>query len=105
MQSGCMAFNQVDAVRVGGVSEFILISLLSRKFNIPVVPHVGDMGQIHQHLVLFNHIVLDHPALLLEYIPHLKSYFKFPAQVLGGKYNTPQEPGMSTDFKDHVPNI
>jgi L-fuconate dehydratase len=99
-----MSFNQVDAVRVGGVSEFILISLLSKKFNIPVVPHVGDMGQIHQHLVLFNHISLGHPALLLEHIPHLKNYFKFPAQVVDGKYLTPQQPGMSSDFKDHIKN-
>ncbi|WP_162342725.1 enolase C-terminal domain-like protein [Cyclobacterium salsum] len=102
IQSGCMSFNQVDAVRVGGVSEFLLISLLSRKYSIPVVPHVGDMGQIHQHLVLFNHISLGHPAILLEYIPHLKDYFKFPAQVVGGKYTTPQEPGLSSDFKDFV---
>lgn len=102
IQSGSMSFNQVDAVRVGGVSEFILISLLSKKYNIPVVPHVGDMGQIHQHLVLFNHISLGHPALLLEYIPHLKNHFKFPAQVVGGKYRTPQEPGMSSDFKEHL---
>lgn len=102
IQSGCMSFNQVDAVRVGGVSEFILISLLSKKYNIPVVPHVGDMGQIHQHLVLFNHISLGHPALLLEHIPHLRSYFKFPVTILGGKYLTPQEPGMSSDlFKYH----
>ena len=98
IQSGCMSFNQVDAVRVGGVSEFILISLLSRKYNIPVVPHVGDMGQIHQHLVLFNHITLGHPALLLEYIPHLREYFKSPAIVKDGKYLTPMEPGMSADL-------
>jgi L-fuconate dehydratase len=102
IQSGCVSFNQVDAVRVGGVSEFILISLLSKKHNIPVVPHVGDMGQIHQHLVLFNHISVGHPSLLLEYIPHLKDHFKFPAHVEGGKYRTPQEPGMSTDFEAHV---
>ena len=49
-------FVQVDCTRVGGVSEFITVSLLARKFNLPVVPHVGDMGQIHQHLVLFNHV-------------------------------------------------
>lgn len=98
IQSGCMSFNQVDAVRVGGVSEFILISLLSRKFNIPVVPHVGDMGQIHQHLVLFNHISMGHPVLLLEYIPHLESYFKFPVVVRDGLYKVPQVPGMSADL-------
>ncbi|MBD8488740.1 mandelate racemase [Echinicola sp. CAU 1574] len=99
LQSGCMSFNQVDAVRVGGVSEFILISLLSKKFNVPVVPHVGDMGQIHQHLVLFNHISMDHPALLLEHIPHLKDYFVNPVEIVDGRYKTPQEPGMSSDLK------
>lgn len=102
IQSGCMSFNQVDAVRVGGVSEFILISILSRKFNIPVVPHVGDMGQIHQHLVLFNHISLGHPALFLEHIPHLQEYFKSPVQIVNGKYLTPMEPGMSADLKELV---
>lgn len=101
IQSGCMSFNQVDAVRVGGVSEFILISLLSKKYNIPVVPHVGDMGQIHQHLVLFNHISVGHPALLLEYIPHLQEHFKFPVIIEGARYKTPQEPGMSADLKNY----
>ena len=98
IRSGCMDFNQVDAVRVGGISEFILISLLSKKYNIPVVPHVGDMGQIHQHLVLFNHITVGHPALLLEHIPHLKDYFKFPVKISDGYYQIPQEPGMSADL-------
>jgi L-fuconate dehydratase len=98
LQSGCMSFNQVDAVRVGGVAEFILISLLSKKYNVPVVPHVGDMGQIHQHLVLFNHIAVGHPALFLEYIPHLQPHFKFPVRIENGRYITPQEPGMSSDL-------
>lgn len=99
LQSGAMSFNQVDAVRVGGISEFITISLMSKKFNIPVVPHVGDMGQIHQHLVLFNQISMGHEALFLEHIPHLKNYFKFPAQLNDGFYQVPQEMGASTDFK------
>jgi L-fuconate dehydratase len=101
IQSGCMSFNQVDAVRVGGISEFVLISLLSRKYNIPVVPHVGDMGQIHQHLVLFNHISVGHPALLLEHIPHLREHFKFPVIIENARYKTPQEPGMSADLKKY----
>ncbi|MBD0832937.1 enolase C-terminal domain-like protein [Aestuariibaculum sediminum] len=98
IQSGCMSFNQVDAVRVGGISEFILISLLSKKFNIPVVPHVGDMGQIHQHMVLFNHISLNLPVVLLEHIPHLRGKFKHPAIIENGRYLVPQEPGMSSDL-------
>ena len=65
----------------GGVSEFLAVSLLARKYGLPVVPHVGDMGQIHQHLVLFNHVALEHEALFLEYIPHLRDYVVHPAQV------------------------
>jgi L-fuconate dehydratase len=99
LQSGSAGFMQVDAVRVGGVSEFISVSLLCRKYGVPVVPHVGDMGQLHQHLVLFNHISLGHEALFLEHIPHLKKYFVNPVSIEGGVYKTPQEPGSSCDLK------
>lgn len=100
LQANAMSFNQVDALRVGGISEFILISLMSRKCNIPVIPHVGDMGQIHQHMVLFNHISIGHPKLFLECIPHLQKYFKHPARIQDGVYAVPQEPGSSSDFVD-----
>jgi len=98
LQQKCAGFIQVDAVRVGGVSEFITVSLLCRKFGIPVVPHVGDMGQLHQHLVLFNHISLGHEALFLEHIPHLKKHFVHPVNIEGGYYKTPQEIGSSCDL-------
>jgi L-fuconate dehydratase len=99
LQTGSAGFIQVDAVRVAGVSEFLAVSLLSRKFGIPVVPHVGDMGQLHQHLVLFNHIGMGHEALFLEHIPHLRPHFVHPVHVEGGVYRTPQEPGSGCDLK------
>jgi L-fuconate dehydratase len=99
LQARCAGFIQVDAVRVGGVSEFLAVSLLCRKFGVPVVPHVGDMGQIHQHLVLFNHIGMGHEALFLEYIPHLRGHFVHPVALEGGVYRTPQEPGAGSDLK------
>lgn len=100
LQAGAMDFCQVDAVRVGGISEFLTISLLSRQMGVPVVPHVGDMGQIHQHLVLFNHIGMGHEHLFLEHIPHLRPYFVHPAEITGGYYQVPQVPGSSSDLKD-----
>jgi L-fuconate dehydratase len=100
LQAGCAGFVQVDAVRVGGVSEFITISLLCKKYGIPVVPHVGDMGQLHQHLVLFNHIAMDHEALFLEHIPHLQQHFVHPAIIKGGVYHTPQVAGSTCELKD-----
>ncbi len=100
MQAQAMHFVQADCTRLGGVSEFLTVSLLARQFGLPVVPHVGDMGQIHQHLVLFNHIALGHEALFLEYIPHLRDHFVHPAIVEDGVYRTPQEPGSSSDLVD-----
>ncbi|MGC6424973.1 MAG: enolase C-terminal domain-like protein [Lentimonas sp.] len=98
LQSNALGICQVDAVRVAGVSEFLAVSLLARKFGVPVVPHVGDMGQIHQHLVLYNHIGMGHEALMLEQIPHLQGHFAQPCVVENGVYRVPEEPGMSSDF-------
>lgn len=99
LQANAARFIQVDCTRVAGVSEFLAVSLLARQYGIPVVPHVGDMGQIHQHLVLFNHIGMGHEALFLEYIPHLAAHFWEPARVEGGRYLTPRAPGASSDLR------
>jgi len=103
MQAGAVHVVQPDCTRLAGVSEFITVSLLARKFGLPVFPHVGDMGQIHQHLVLFNHIALGHEALFLEYIPHLRQHFVTPARVERGVYVTPQAAGSSSDLQDVTP--
>ena len=95
---GGVHFVQADCTRLAGVSEFLTVSLMAKKFNLPIVPHVGDMGQLHQHLVLFNHIAVNHEIVFLEHIPHLKEHFVFPANVRDGFYETPEEPGASTDM-------
>lgn len=99
MQAEALSFIQVDCTRVAGVSEFLTVSFLAKIFDLPVVPHVGDMGQLHQHLVLFNHIGLGLKAEFLEHIPHLRTHFVHPAQVRDGVYHTPQDPGASSDLK------
>jgi L-fuconate dehydratase len=96
--SSCVRFLQPDCTRLGGVSEFLTVSLLAKKFGVPVIPHVGDMGQIHQHLVLFNRVAIGHPETFLEYIPHLSSHFVHPARLSDGRYQTPQEAGSSSDL-------
>lgn len=98
--SAAAGFIQVDALRVAGVGEFLAVSMMCRRFGVPVVPHVGDTGQLHQHLVLFNHIALGHEPLLLEHIPHLREYFVSPVHVAGGRYRTPQDIGATCDLKD-----
>ncbi len=96
---GGMHFVQADCTRLAGISEFLAVSLMAKKFQLPIVPHVGDMGQIHQHLVLFNRVALNHQVHFLEHIPHLRKHFVFPAQISEGVYRPPQEPGASTDMR------
>lgn len=98
LQAGAVGIVQADCTRLAGVSEYLAVVILAKKFPVRVVPHVGDMGQIHQHLVLFNHIALNHERLFLEYIPHLREHFVRPARVEDGCYRTPQEPGCDTDL-------
>jgi L-fuconate dehydratase len=99
MARKALHFVQADCTRLAGVSEFIAVSLLARKYGLPVAPHVGDMGQIHQHLVLFNHVALGHEALFLEYIPHLREHFVHPAalrRVLTAHPSSPASPAISS---------
>ena len=98
-QASAIHYVQADCTRLAGVSEFLTVSLLAKKFRLPVVPHVGDMGQLHQHLVLFNHVGLGQEPLFLEHIPHLRDHFVYPASVADGCYKTPQQPGASCDLK------
>jgi len=101
-QTGCLDFCQVDALRVAGVSEFIVVSLMARQFDVPVVPHVGDMGQLHQHLVVFNHVAVGHEVMFLEHIPHLRQHFVTPCRIQDGAYVLPEEPGASCDISDQA---
>ena len=99
LQAQAVGVVQADCTRLAGISEYLAVSILSTKYPVKVIPHVGDMGQIHQHLVFFNHIALDHTEYFLEYIPHLRDHFVSPAIVRDGLYQVPQEPGCSTDLK------
>lgn len=98
LQVNALHYVQADVVRLGGISEFLTVSLLAKKYDKSVVPHAGDLAQIHQHLVIFNHIALDHDVLFLEYVPHLRHRFLHPPIVEDGFYWTPEEPGAASDL-------
>ena len=99
LEAGAVGVVQADCTRLAGISEYLAVSILATKYPVKVIPHVGDMGQIHHHLVFFNHIALGHEKHFLEYIPHLRDHFKSPAQVVDGVYQLPQEPGCSTGLR------
>jgi len=89
---GAVHYVQPDIVRLAGVTEWWQVADLAHCYQLPVVPHVGDMCQVHQHLCI------AHPACkLLEYIPWLKNWMKHPARVEEGFYIPPQEPGAGME--------
>lgn len=103
IMAGAVRFVQADIVRLGGLPEYLAVALMSRKAGLPVVPHAGDMGQIHQHLALWQSVGLGMEPLPLEYIPHLAEQFVTPARVEGGRYLPPAEPGSGARLKGVAP--
>lgn len=88
IHAGAVHYVQPDAVCLAGVTEFWQVADMARCYSLPVVPHVGDMCQVHQHLC-FAHASCD----LLEYLPWLQDWMEFPAKVADGYYLAPEAPG------------
>jgi L-fuconate dehydratase len=110
LQAGALDIMQIDACRVGGVSENIANLLLAAKFGIPVIPHAGGVGlcELVQHLAMFDYVALGNGtglaeggegARLIEWIDHLHEHFVDPARVAGGRYMIPGSPGASTEMR------
>ena len=102
--AGAVHYVQADAVRLAGVSEWWRVADLAHAHHLPVVPHIGDMMQVHLHLAL------AHPACdLLEHIPWMRDCFVEPATVRDGRFVVPERPGAGTALRDdaleryHVP--
>jgi len=92
---GAVHFVQADAVRLAGISEWWQVADLAHAYRKPVVPHIGDMMQIHLHLAI------AHPACsLLERIPWMQTCFVEPAAVKAGHFVVPQHPGAGTTLRD-----
>jgi len=84
---------QVDVTRVGGVTEWLRIAHLAQGLGLPVIPHAGDMMQVHQHLVGGAGSELPR---LIEYLPWGLEVFAEPVQVNRGLLTLPQSPGASS---------
>lgn len=91
LAAGAVAFVQPDAVRLAGITEWLMVADLALAYRLPVVPHIGDMAQVHLHLAI------AHPSSdLLEYIPWMKDCFEEPATVCDGYFATPLQPGAGS---------
>ena len=93
IDTGGVHYVQPDIVRIGGVTGWTKVADYAHAKGLPVSPHHGDMMQAQIHLTI------AHPGCVqLEFIPWTLHCFEEPADVEGGVYKTPQQPGAGTTF-------
>lgn len=93
IRAGAVDVVQADVTRVAGVTEWLRIAHLAQGNGLWVVPHAGDMMQVHQHLVAG--IGAPDPAMI-EYLPWGLEAFENPVQVADGTLTLPEAPGASS---------
>lgn len=103
-QADAIDYCQLDAARLGGLNEVILVTLLAAKFGVPVCPHGGGVGlcEYTQHISLFDYIAVSGSleGRVLEYVDHLHEHFVDPVVIERGRYRVPEAPGYSITMHD-----
>lgn len=102
LQAEALQVLQIDAVRVAGVNENIVILLLAAKFNVPVCPHAGGVGlcEAVQHLSMFDFVAVSGTlnGRMIEFVDHLHEHFITPIDVRKGRYRAPLAPGAGAEM-------
>lgn len=102
-QAGALDYCQLDAARLGGLNEVIVVLLLAAKYDIPVCPHGGGVGlcEYTQHISMFDYIAVSGSMedRLLEYVDHLHEHFLDPVRIRQGRYLVPDAPGYGVSMK------
>jgi L-alanine-DL-glutamate epimerase-like enolase superfamily enzyme len=93
LDAGAVDIVQVDVTRVAGVTEWLRIAHHAQERGRWVVPHAGDMMQVHQHLMAG---IGDAREPLIEYLPWALEIFAEPVRVEAGHLTLPETPGAST---------
>jgi L-alanine-DL-glutamate epimerase-like enolase superfamily enzyme len=93
LDSNAVDIVQVDVTRVAGVTEWLRIATSAQERGKWVVPHAGDMMQVHQHLAAG--IGSKNPGMI-EYLPWGLEVFDEPVKVLGSSIVLPETPGASS---------
>lgn len=103
LAAGAVDRFQIDACRVLGPAENILIMLLAKKFGVPICPHAGGSGldELVPHLQAWNHIVLNGGSdkTITEHVALCSHHFRNPSEVRQGRLQLPVAPGYLSGLK------
>jgi L-alanine-DL-glutamate epimerase-like enolase superfamily enzyme len=91
IRAGALHIVQADAIRCGGITEWLKIAHLAQAANLPMAPHF--VAELHVHL-----LCAVPNALILEYLPWFDALVEEPLQPEGGIFSPPDRPGHGIRF-------
>lgn len=86
------AIVQPDALRIGGLTQYMKLVHLAEAFHRLIAPHFYKEIDIHVLAAIHN-------GLFLEYFPWLDPLLVHPIAVSEGMASVPQRPGLGIEFK------
>ena len=102
LQAQAIDYCQVDACRIGGLNEVLVVLLLAAAHEVPVCPHAGGLGlcEYVQHIAMIDAVCVSGIVedRTTEYAAHLHEHFRDPAQIRGGHYVVPRAHGYSIEM-------
>lgn len=104
LAGGALSHCQIDATRLGGVNDVLLVILMAKKFAIPVCPHGGGIGLCNMipHYALWDQIAVagEREGRFVEYLDFLQDdVFETPVATRQGHYLAPAAPGWGLEMK------
>merc|ERR1712216_240839 len=106
LSSGGYTICQQDAVKLGGLNEWIAVALMAAKLKVPMCSHAGGVGLCNMvaHLGAIDAVTIsahaDEGVRRQEYIDHLSEHFHNPPCALNGRYLAPTALGWGLDMKE-----
>jgi L-fuconate dehydratase len=103
LQAGAIDVVQLDACRLAGLSEALVVLLLAAKFDKPACPHAGGVGlcEVAQHVSMIDYLCFaaTWEGRVTEHAAHLHEHFVAPIEIERGRYRAPRAPGIGLEMK------
>lgn len=94
---------QIDACRMGGINEVLVVLLMAAKYGLKVCPHAGGVGlcEYVQHLSMIDYLWFSasKEGRVTEFVDHLHEHFIEPCVIENAAYMPPKLPGFSIEMK------
>lgn len=83
---------QPDALRIGGITQWMKLAHLAETFHLRVASHFYKEIDVHVLASVRN-------GLFLEFFPWLDDLLASPLEIANGIVKVPQRPGLGLEFK------